>query len=146
MRILSDCKILIGFIFQFRACAKVGNRSVYFPMNATKPRVFWVTLATSTITSLLPFRFIFSYSRIFLWYLSMQVETADCIKHIDAIAATPGLSCLFLGQNDLCMSMGLYEKVTAILVIHFNALVSTNFLICIPRKSSMRYKSHRTPS
>src|SRR5215831_7391680 len=41
---------------------------------------------------------------------AMQVETADCIKNIDEIAAVPGLDMLFLGQNDLCMSMGLYEK------------------------------------
>lgn len=38
------------------------------------------------------------------------METADCIKNIDAIAAVPGVDLLFLGQNDLCMSMGLYEK------------------------------------
>ena len=42
--------------------------------------------------------------------VAMQVETADCIKNIDEIAAVPGLDILFLGQNDLCMSMGLYEK------------------------------------
>src|SRR5499427_6276143 len=42
--------------------------------------------------------------------VAMQVETADCIKNIDEIAAVPGLDLLFLGQNDLCMSMGLYEK------------------------------------
>jgi 4-hydroxy-2-oxoheptanedioate aldolase len=41
---------------------------------------------------------------------ALQVETADCIKNIDEIAAVPGLDLLFLGQNDLCMSMGLYEK------------------------------------
>jgi 4-hydroxy-2-oxoheptanedioate aldolase len=41
---------------------------------------------------------------------ALQVETADCIKNIDAIAAVPGVDMLFLGQNDLCMSMGLYEK------------------------------------
>jgi 4-hydroxy-2-oxoheptanedioate aldolase len=29
---------------------------------------------------------------------------------MDAIAAVPGVDMLFLGQNDLCMSMGLYEK------------------------------------
>src|SRR5438874_4353701 len=40
----------------------------------------------------------------------MQVETADCIKNIDEIAQVKGLDILFLGQNDLCMSMGLYEK------------------------------------
>ena len=38
------------------------------------------------------------------------METADCIKNIDEIAAVPGVDMLFLGQNDLCMSMGLFEK------------------------------------
>ena len=33
-----------------------------------------------------------------------------CIKNIDEIAAVPGVDLLFLGQNDLCMSMGLFEK------------------------------------
>src|SRR5262249_7182001 len=42
--------------------------------------------------------------------VALQVETADCIKNIDEIAAVPGGDILFLGQNDLCMSMGLYEK------------------------------------
>ena len=41
---------------------------------------------------------------------ALQVETADCIKNINEIAAVPGVDLLFLGQNDLCMSMGLYEK------------------------------------
>src|SRR5437763_6253550 len=41
---------------------------------------------------------------------ALQVETADCIKNIDAIAAVKGVDMLFLGQDDLCMSMGLYEK------------------------------------
>jgi 4-hydroxy-2-oxoheptanedioate aldolase len=42
--------------------------------------------------------------------VALQVETADCIKNIDEIAAVPGLDLLFLGQNDLCMSLGLFEK------------------------------------
>ena len=42
--------------------------------------------------------------------VALQVETADCIKNMDEIAAVPGVDLLFLGQNDLCMSMGLYEK------------------------------------
>ena len=42
--------------------------------------------------------------------VALQVETASCIKNIDEIAAVPGVDILFLGQNDLCMSMGLYEK------------------------------------
>ena len=39
----------------------------------------------------------------------MQVETASCIEHMEEIAAVPGVDILFLGQNDLCMSMGLFE-------------------------------------
>src|ERR1700749_2280797 len=42
--------------------------------------------------------------------VALQVETADCIKNIAEIAAVPGVDILFLGQNDRCMSMGLYEK------------------------------------
>jgi len=42
--------------------------------------------------------------------VALQVETADCIKNIDSIAAVKGVDLMFLGQNDLCMSMGLYEK------------------------------------
>ncbi|MBI2689026.1 MAG: hypothetical protein HYX27_22210 [Acidobacteria bacterium] len=42
--------------------------------------------------------------------VALQVETASCIENIDEIAAVPGVDLLFLGQNDLCMSMGLYEK------------------------------------
>jgi 4-hydroxy-2-oxoheptanedioate aldolase len=29
---------------------------------------------------------------------------------MEEISAIPGVDMLFLGQNDLCMSMGLYEK------------------------------------
>jgi 4-hydroxy-2-oxoheptanedioate aldolase len=42
--------------------------------------------------------------------VALQVETADCIANIEEIGAVPGVDILFLGQNDLCMSMGLYEK------------------------------------
>ncbi len=42
--------------------------------------------------------------------VALQVETADCIANIEEIAAVPGVDMLFLGQNDLCMSMGLYKK------------------------------------
>ena len=42
--------------------------------------------------------------------LALQVETASCIENMAEIAAVPGVDILFLGQNDLCMSMGLYEK------------------------------------
>jgi 4-hydroxy-2-oxoheptanedioate aldolase len=71
-----------------------GTRSVYFPqrsMNAKGLLGYAGSWNDNCITAL-------------------QVETADCIKNIDAIAAVPGVDLLFLGQNDLCMSMGLYEK------------------------------------
>src|SRR3981081_3610740 len=42
--------------------------------------------------------------------VALQVETASCIENMEEIAAVPGVDMLFLGQNDLCMSMGLYEK------------------------------------
>jgi 4-hydroxy-2-oxoheptanedioate aldolase len=42
--------------------------------------------------------------------VALQVETASCIENMAEIAAVPGVDMLFLGQNDLCMSMGLYEK------------------------------------
>jgi len=42
--------------------------------------------------------------------IALQIETADSIKNMDAIAAVDGVDMLFLGQNDLCMSMGLFEK------------------------------------
>jgi 4-hydroxy-2-oxoheptanedioate aldolase len=41
--------------------------------------------------------------------IALQIETADSIKNMDAIAAIEGVDMLFLGQNDLCMSMGLFE-------------------------------------
>ena len=39
--------------------------------------------------------------------VALQVETASCIRNMTA--AVPGVDILFLGQNDLCMSMGLFE-------------------------------------
>jgi len=42
--------------------------------------------------------------------VAIQVETASCIQHIDEILSVPGLDMAFLGQNDLCLSMGLFEK------------------------------------
>src|SRR5262245_4397366 len=72
----------------------VGTRSVYFPqrsMNA-KGLLGYAGAANDNVI------------------VALQVETADCIKNIDEIAAVPGVDILFLGQNDLCMSMGLYEK------------------------------------
>jgi 4-hydroxy-2-oxoheptanedioate aldolase len=71
-----------------------GTRSVYFPQRSMNKR------------SLLGYGLEWNDNAI----CAMQVETADCIKNIDEIAQVPGLDILFLGQNDLCMSMGLYEK------------------------------------
>src|SRR5215469_3894032 len=71
-----------------------GTRSVYFPQRSmNKEGLLGYAGAANNNT-----------------VVALQVETASCIKNIDEIAAVPGVDILFLGQNDLCMSMGLYEK------------------------------------
>src|SRR3989449_4811157 len=79
------------------SCARyptAGTRSVYFPQRSMNQKglLGYAGAANDNVI------------------VALQVETADCIKNIDAIAAVPGVDILFLGQNDLCMSMGLYEK------------------------------------
>jgi len=71
-----------------------GTRSVYFPQRSMnrQGRLGYAGGANENVI------------------IALQVETADCIKNIDEIAAVPGVDLLFLGQNDLCMSMGLFEK------------------------------------
>ena len=79
------------------SCARyptVGTRSVYFPQRSMN-REGLLGYAGAANNNVI---------------VALQVETADCIKNIDEIAAVPGVDILFLGQNDLCMSMGLYEK------------------------------------
>jgi len=79
------------------SCAKyptAGTRSVYFPQRSMNK------------AGLLGYAGAWNSNGI----VALQVETADCIKNIAEIAAVPGVDILFLGQNDLCMSMGLYEK------------------------------------
>jgi 4-hydroxy-2-oxoheptanedioate aldolase len=79
------------------SCAKyptVGTRSVYFPQRSMNK------------AGLLGYAGTWNNEGI----VALQVETASCIEHIAEIAAVPGVDILFLGQNDLCMSMGLYEK------------------------------------
>src|ERR1051326_7950639 len=79
------------------SCARyptAGTRSVYFPQRSMN-RAGLLGYAGAANQNVI---------------VALQVETADCIKNIDAIAAVPGVDILFLGQNDLCMSMGLYEK------------------------------------
>src|SRR5262247_4579884 len=82
---------------QYVSCCRyptAGTRSVYFPQRSMNKR------------GLLGYAGDWNDNVI----AAMQVETADCIKNIDEIAAVPGIDMMFLGQNDLCMSMGLYEK------------------------------------
>jgi 4-hydroxy-2-oxoheptanedioate aldolase len=79
------------------SCARyptAGTRSVYFPQRSMNKAglLGYAGAANENII------------------VALQVETADCIKNIDEIAAVPGVDMLFLGQNDLCMSMGLFEK------------------------------------
>ena len=79
------------------SCARyptVGTRSVYFPQRSTNKAglLGYVGNANKNII------------------VALQVETASCIKNMKEIAAVPGVDILFLGQNDLSMSMGLYEK------------------------------------
>jgi len=70
-----------------------GTRSVYFPQRSTNKAglLGYVGNANKNIV------------------IAMQVETASCIDNMEEIAAVPGVDMLFLGQNDLCMSMGLFE-------------------------------------
>ena len=79
------------------SCARyptAGTRSVYFPQRSMN-RDGLLGYAGAANENVI---------------VALQVETADCIKNIDEIAAVKGVDLLFLGQNDLCMSMGLYEK------------------------------------
>ena len=71
-----------------------GTRSVYFPQRCTNKAglLGYVGNANKNII------------------VALQVETAACIENIEEIAAVAGVDMLFLGQNDLCMSMGLFEK------------------------------------
>jgi 4-hydroxy-2-oxoheptanedioate aldolase len=78
------------------SCARYpteGTRSVYFPQRSTNKDglLGYVGNANKNVI------------------VALQVETASCIENIKEIAAVPGVDILFLGQNDLCMSMGLYE-------------------------------------
>jgi len=42
--------------------------------------------------------------------IALQVETKSCVDNVEDVVSTEGVDIAFLGQNDLCMSMGLYEK------------------------------------
>ncbi|MBI3478311.1 MAG: hypothetical protein HY010_21480 [Acidobacteria bacterium] len=79
------------------SCTKyptVGTRSVYFPQRSMNKGGLLGYAGSANTDSI----------------VALQVETASCIENIAEIAAVPGVDILFLGQNDLCMSMGLYNK------------------------------------
>src|SRR5450755_3695437 len=79
------------------SCTKyptAGTRSVYFPQRSMNKEGL-LGYAGGANKNLI---------------VALQVETASCIENMKEIAAVPGVDILFLGQNDLCMSMGLYEK------------------------------------
>src|SRR5271170_4491396 len=79
------------------SCTKyptIGTRSVYFPQRSMNK------------AGLLGYAGNFNNNGI----VALQVETASCIENMAEIAAVPGIDILFLGQNDLCMSMGLFNK------------------------------------
>jgi len=71
-----------------------GTRSVYFPQRSMN-KLGLLGYAGAANNNVI---------------VALQVETAACIENMEEIAAVPGVDILFLGQNDLCMSMGLYEK------------------------------------
>src|SRR3981189_3537765 len=71
-----------------------GTRSVYFPQRSMNKKGLLGYAGASNDNVI----------------VALQVETADCIKNIDEIAAVPGLDLLFPGQSHRCMSMGLFEK------------------------------------
>lgn len=79
------------------SCTKyptLGTRSVYFPQRSMN-KAGLLGYAGNANNDLM---------------VALQVETAACIENMKEIAAVPGFDILFLGQNDLCMSMGLFEK------------------------------------
>ena len=73
---------------------RTGTRSVYFPQRSMNKAGLLGYAGSANQNTI----------------VALQVETASCIEDMEAIAAVPGVDILFLGQNDLCMSMGLYEK------------------------------------
>src|SRR5437868_3267694 len=73
---------------------RTGTRSVYFPQRSMNKAGLLGYAGNANVNLM----------------VALQVETASCIENMVEIAAVPGVDILFLGQNDLCMSMGLYEK------------------------------------
>ena len=72
--------------------AECGTRSVYFPQRSTNQ------------AGLLGYAGAHNDNVI----VAVQVETKACIDNMEEICKVPGVDIMFLGQNDLCMSMGLF--------------------------------------
>jgi 4-hydroxy-2-oxoheptanedioate aldolase len=72
---------------------KAGTRSVYFPQRSMNKQGL-LGYAGGNNENVL---------------IALQVETADCIENMEEICAVPRVDLLFLGQNDLCVSMGLFD-------------------------------------
>ena len=92
---VASCRYPLGSASPNRAPAgQAGTRSVYFPQPCMNKDglLGYAGAANDNVI------------------IALQVETADCIKNIEEIGAIEGIDILFLGQNDLCMSMGLYDK------------------------------------
>jgi 4-hydroxy-2-oxoheptanedioate aldolase len=96
-----------------------GTRSVYFPQRCTNESGLLGYVGNSNKNVV----------------IALQVETAACIKNIDEILSVQGIDIAFLGQNDLCMSMGLYEKYEFPLMYTSPELTeATNLLVNTCRK------------
>ena len=107
------------------SCAKypmAGTRSVYFPQRSMN-KAGLLGYAGSANDNVI---------------VALQVETAACIDNIEAIAALPGVDMLFLGQTDLCMSMGLSVKYEfPHMYTSPELLVATDKLIAHAQKNSV---------
>jgi len=80
------------------SCAKyptAGTRSVYFPQRSMNKKPALLGYAGPGTPM----------------HRRATVRNADCIKNISEIAAIPAWTFSSWAQNDLCMSMGLYEKI-----------------------------------
>jgi HpcH/HpaI aldolase/citrate lyase family len=45
-------------------------------------------------------------------YSCRQVETKECVLHLDEVLSVPGIDIAFVGPIDLCYSLGLHLKYT----------------------------------
>ena len=71
-----------------------GIRSIYFPQRSTNEHGLLDYLYNANKNTI----------------LAVQIETKDGIDNIDEILSIPEIDIAFLGQSDLSMSLGLFEK------------------------------------